>query len=422
MGFTKVATQASENNTLASVVLAPGVTRTRNTYTFAGWCLGSTDHSQISVNDMVTFSNNSYHDTATVCDGTIYATGASMPIDPTIDNTDINLYAVWTPTTFDQAYAAAGKSKVAHGSNSYYKMQDMTSTICNSVSPNQTTILVDYRKNTVNATTTIDNVGTDYHVGKLEDGKCWLLDNLDLNLNNSTVVGALKGTNESGTNTNANVASITALKNGGGSDSNGRAQTGLSYSNWSSGSTYLQGLANRSGTCSTTVTGNECTYSGSYNNATVVSSKTGIATQGVGYGKIGTFYNYCAASAGSYCYSNSYTGTNNDVYDICPSNWKLPIGGSGQGSVAYLSNAIAKISTTPKDSTKPISFQGMLSMPLSGGYTDNASFRQGSRGYFWTSWRATNDSIYDLTMTSSGAGGSGYSARSTGRSVRCIAQ
>ncbi|MDO5480388.1 MAG: hypothetical protein Q4F58_01815, partial [Candidatus Saccharibacteria bacterium] len=424
MIFQQVATpQASATNTTSSVVLNPDNTPTRNTYTFAGWCYNPNHTVDPSVNDMVVFQNNQYYNPGMLCaDGTIYHAGDTLLIDPTVDNTNIKLYAMWTPTTFDQAFAAAGKSKATESGLQYYKMQDITSAICSAVSYNQTTILVDYRINIQNAGTTTSGqkAGTAYHVGRLQDGECWMLDNLDLNLNNQNVVNALTTSN-----THVNSASITALKNGGGTDSNGRAQGALTYTNWDTSHNYSKPLVNRSGTCNTTTTttASPCTYSGNYTNTTVLSTKTGVVTQGVGDGKIGSYYNYCAASAGSYCYSSS-AGTGDATYDICPYRWKLPKGGpnTGADSVAGLINAITTISTTPQDSTKAVSVQGMLSMPFSGSFVDAEGLEQGNAGRFWTSSITDQTSGMYAARITAAVAGTPRQTRTHGYTLRCIAQ
>lgn len=97
-----------------------------------------------------------------------------QPGDIIVTNTDTanDLYAVWEPatTSFDDAFAAAGKTKVGD----YYAMQDMTQSICSAVSINSVTELVDTRD------------GSIYTVAKLRRTKsgdiatCWMIENLSL--------------------------------------------------------------------------------------------------------------------------------------------------------------------------------------------------------------------------------------------------
>ncbi|MBQ6410113.1 hypothetical protein IJI18_02560, partial [Candidatus Saccharibacteria bacterium] len=116
--YTKIGTQASTTNTGASITIdpkdltsgSPITNPTRHTYTFAGWCLDTTNPTNRAVNNTVTAdqdSNNgnkvtAYHNPSTVCNGTIYQTGDYLPLTPNNTN-NINLYAIWTPTTFEQA-------------------------------------------------------------------------------------------------------------------------------------------------------------------------------------------------------------------------------------------------------------------------------------------------------------------------------
>ena len=85
-------------------------------------------------------------------------------------------------TTLESAFASAGKSKktgvvdpVTGQTGDFYKMQDMNSSICDAVTPNDNPgydeiQLVDDRDNKI------------YWVAKLRDGHCWMTQNLDLDL------------------------------------------------------------------------------------------------------------------------------------------------------------------------------------------------------------------------------------------------
>ena len=85
-------------------------------------------------------------------------------------------------TTLESAFASAGKSKkigvvdpVTGQTGDFYKMQDMNSSICDAVTPNDNPgydeiQLVDDRDNKI------------YWVAKLKDGHCWMTQNLDLDL------------------------------------------------------------------------------------------------------------------------------------------------------------------------------------------------------------------------------------------------
>ena len=117
-----------------------------------------------------------------------------------------------------------------------------------------------------------------YCVGKLADGNLWLLDNLALDLTNSTV---LSGMNES--NTHASNTTLNYLKNGGGTTSDKYAITGVV--NWTDSPTYASSYS----------------YSDPLVNLTDKDIIPSDATSQAEQYKVGGYYNYCAASAGSFC-------------------------------------------------------------------------------------------------------------------------
>ncbi len=232
--------------------------------------------------------------------------------------------------------------------------------------------------------------GTSYTVSKLADGKVWLLDNLSLDLTNSTVKAKL-----SSTNTNASNTTLNYLKNGGGTTSNKYATAGVA--NWTSSYSYSAPLIATSGT------GNNGDW-----------TKDTLQSYGSGSGKIGVYYNYCAASAGSYCYGNGTSEgspSGNATEDICPAGWRMPTGGSGEYRslfTAYSSNAT--------------NFKNALRTPLSGLFSYGSAYLQGSDGTFWSSTYLNSGSMYSLRVGSSSVYPQYNYSRSYGCSVRCVLQ
>ena len=420
---TAIATQASSTNTAASITLNPtytsGSAPTRSTYTFKSWCLGT-------VNSTTTYntSTKTYNNQATVCTGAEYATGANMPIDPTVDNTDIKLYAVWTPTTFAQAYGSTAMT-----------MQNMTSAICDKVTINQYATLTDNRDNQA------------YTIGKLEDGRCWMADNLnfDAYTNRNSIT-------TSNTHIDANSSAIlTSFRSGNRTAGDQYATGGINSSNssgnnWTTSYSYSVPLQNRSGKCDPNINGSwQCLspyQNANYTYNTVInkygtpasdSSGTASTTYNIGPGsyKIGTYYNFCAASLGSYCWGNGTSaGTsaigNATTADICPKGWRLPYGGaSGTNSGEYqkLRDAIyAKYPSTVQSSTSPFSLQTMLSTPVSGLFNSATASRQGTYGFFWSSSYHSATPMYLLFVSGTGVSPQSNYSRYNGFSVRCIAQ
>ena len=123
---------------------------------------------------------------------------------------------------------------------------------------------------------------------------------------------------------------------------------------------------------------------------------------------IGVYYNYCAASAGTYC-MNSNSGTGVASYDICPKGWRMPTGHPG-GEYQALYNAT---------STAGRNYVDDLEIPLSGRYYDSSAFGQGGTGSFWSS-TLINTTSYYLYANASSAGGSRNEDWDFGFSVRCV--
>ena len=191
--------------------------------------------------------------------------------------------------------------------------------------PTSPIILYDNRDNTA------------YHIQKLADGKCWMLDNLALDLTNSTVLN-----NMTATNTNASATALNYLKNGGAGNNDKYASSGVA--SWT-GSSYPNPLVNMS-----------------YKD-TIPSN---APENSIGYNKVGGYYNFCAASAGSYCYGGTSSGDSTE--DICPVGWKIPSRTEYETVISSYSSDYDTI-------------RSALSLPLSG-YNDT---KRGSIGVIWTS-------------------------------------
>ncbi len=150
---------------------------------------------------------------------------------------------------------------------------------------------------------------TPYMVGKLADGNCWMQDNLAIDLVN-TPLETLKG------NTNATDLSLEYLKNGGGTATDKYASSAIGSSTWGDG------------TRKNKIPGADMANKDTVSTATYTNS-TG---NGNGSRKIGGKYNYCAASAGSFCIdSENYIYEESEYIeeiseDICPAGWQLPKG------------------------------------------------------------------------------------------------
>jgi len=245
-------------------------------------------------------------------------------------------------------------------------IQDITPSFC-STTPKT---VVDIRDN------------EEYVIQQLADGNCWMLDNLRLD---PTAVSLenLQG------NTNASNEALAYLKQGGGTDQYATAAV-ASVSDWPAEEKYTEPVVNteRKNTVSNDATGN-------------------------GSGKIGVYYNYCAASAGAYCYTNEAYNDNmgNIKDDICPKGWRLPTGYDG-GEFKTLYDKYTGISA----------FNTAFSTPISGGATFTPD---GGVANYWMSDSYGSEKTYVSVSSSSMLYEEGYynpraTERYQGLSARCI--
>lgn len=251
-------------------------------------------------------------------------------------------------------------------------LQELTSSNC----PTTATVVYDNRDETA------------YHVAKLADGKCWMLDNLALDIADNTIKNKL-----SPTNTNATEASLTSLKSGNRSANSKYATAGVSTS-WSTNS-YSVPLVNMT-------------------SKDVVPNNAPVG--GAGFNKVGGYYNYCAASAGSYCFGDgtSYGSSSGSATEnICPAGWTLPSGNtSGKYNTMYSTNYNSDYEA----------FRTALSLPFAGYYYSGSAKSKGSLAHFWSSTRNNGHYMYDLSIDTSSINTSSRYGRDYGLSVRCIAK
>lgn len=228
--------------------------------------------------------------------------------------------------------------------------------------------------------------GEEYLIQRLADGKCWMLDNLRFDPSESTSI-AIKD------KTNAPNEALGYLKNGG--------STVPKYP--------VNGL-----------NANENTYTSPY---MVTQYKDMVLedTPGVGSKKVGILYNYCALSAGTYCYDYDIDG-GNSAYNLCPAGWRLPSGHgetSGSGDFATLWHALSD--ENDSYDRKNELFTTALSLPAAGrGYNTP----DGSSGDYWTSDYSGNDQMWVMQIGyNDGKGWVGFNEdkyRDDTRSVRCL--
>ena len=225
----------------------------------------------------------------------------------------------------------------------------------------------------------------EYHIQRLEDGECWMLDNLALNLADPEVQTKL--TQET---TNASDLSIDYLRGEKTGSINDQYATTAASTIWN----------NRNNL--------ETTTSFSYSDPRIYVDKS-LDTGNQNDWKYGVYYNYCAASAGSYCYGNgglAGVSINDANEDICPSGWQLPTGGNNGNYntlVAVDEDIVAS-----------------MHLPLSGVVIEGSPSLQGASGSWWSSTRNSNDKMNRLQIGSWEIYPISNYQRSNGASIRCI--
>ena len=203
-----------------------------------------------------------------------------------------------------------------------------------------------------------------YKVARLADGKCWMMENLRLGSTGTMTL----------TPANTNITSNYTLP--------------------------------ASGTANFTDDANGYTKA-----AINIDSRNKVDANG---SKYGTYYNYCAASAGTYCYASG-SGTGNATSDICPKGWRLPTGGAsgefGQLMVAYNISSNAAGSTT---------LQQTLKFPLAGYFYNGSANAQASSGPYWSSTYSSGTAMYYLGSNASTVNPQLSNDRYGGFLVRCV--
>ena len=266
--------------------------------------------------------------------------------------------------------------------------------------------------NTLNIATVLDSMvagqrytlidsrdGEVYGLAKLADGNVWMVDNLRLDPSNASTASNM---NES--NTNASAAAISNYLSGGNPGS---------ISGWSSKA--VKNVTSSWGWDS---------YKEPYINNQSVNDE--VTSFGINDGKIGLYYNYCAATVGTYCYSGGSTVDLPDTLidapnDICPSSWRLPTGGPN-GEIQGLAMAINSTTGSVSDSTQVNTLNTGFSISLAGAMFSDHSYDHNNYQRFWSSTVKNSYSMYGLVAYPNLFNPQYDPDTQYGYSMRCIVQ
>ena len=317
--------------------------------------------------------------------------------------------------TFHYVDSWNGVQYQGQGRDVRFLIQDMTPEICNTATViGSTALVLDIRDQ------------TSYRIVKAADGRCWMQDNLALD-------AVANKANLTATNTNASQDAIDNYKNGGNTKG---------YAGWSTAAVSYETDSSVDDQPRINVASKDVlptsydVYSGSIDEplASIVTSEKW---------KVGVYYNYCAASIGTYCYKG-WTGVDkantaiDAEYDICPSGWRMPTGydydatdrpdgGEYQALATAITGNSGNVAQDPEDTNGYFSgepdytnFRKALRLPLSGFSYHGSSDSRGSEGYFWSSTYDYSYSMHFLLVNDSTIYPQESFDREAAWSVRCI--
>ena len=315
------------------------------------------------------------------------------------------------PITLEYAYERAGKTKY----NGYYKLQDMNASICNDAN------VLD-EGSQMQAIDVRDN--KKYWITKLQDGKCWMTQNLDLNLDKNTTYTHANTDIGWGSDTTSSVA-VNGFKP--------VRSTVTDVDDWEddyntpysvdTGNYFANNEWYESTQCKYT---SGCTGT----NPVKFQANTPFASNGT-HGAVGNHYNWAAATASndiSGYTENSYTDISKNAQNsICPAGWRLPTisnQGNGLNSTSEFAR-LAKLygNTTANDAAlmaAPLYFTrtGNYMLMLGG----NGLMNSGNNGMYWSSTGDGSTNSYELSMYSSSINPTDYAERAFGLTIRCVAR
>lgn len=263
-------------------------------------------------------------------------------------------------------------------------MDTFTSIDCGSLSVGDIVSLTDERN------------GQTYRIKKMQDEKCWMVDNMKYKGEGTTISNIGDGTE-----------GITL------NDTDGRYNT-------------------VDGTNGAAISGTGTNWDKAfYNNPMVASYCYGDSIQS-SYTKCGYLYNWYAATAGNGTYSVDAEGTN-VASSICPTGWRLPSGTSSDTSPTASGTSIVAADYTVLDASMNSGslsygftpgyyagwqFGGAWSGVFAGAWVNNLEL-QGSSGYYWSSTNYSTLYATHLSFTSSDIT-LGHYNKYGGSATRCV--
>ena len=279
-------------------------------------------------------------------------------------------------------------------------MQEMTPEICSNTTVEDGV-----------ATLTDTRDGSTYTVAKLNDGKCWMTQNL--RLTRESLIAKYKADNSIQSSDDSVVPASAYTLNANTSDI---ARTNTNFTMPTSGGSSDAGFS-----------------SSVYDNPVVAYDKTSESNLKA----YGAYYNWNAATAGT---GTKDTRPSDTLDSICPKGWRLPTGGSGGdfeqlGKSGNTNRYSSQSAYNGSDSTysgitgrwfgsTTAGASGAAFFPAAGYYSSGSLSNASSDGYYWSSTvnSSNTNRAYYLGFYSSTVGLADYSNKYFGNSVRCVAR
>lgn len=308
-----------------------------------------------------------------------------------------------TPVTLADAYASEGK-ELYHG---YYKMQDMTHTICEETEDIGSQLqVIDIRDDKV------------YWISKLADNNCWMTQNLDLDLiSNPEAENYIALTSK---NTDLNDVTSPAYQDGYTTNEDGiitwlPERDTIAYNNLNS-TTWTDSEADPYSYDFLDSDGNPV-----YPDSLVTKEVAG------NHGLSGNYYNWSAAIASnnSGSISSNYAYGNNS---ICPKGWQLPTVTSENNTFNTLLEDYGIIDDAQSPSYTADGFNKIIASPLyftRAGYVYMGRLWWGGNnpmGNYWSSATGGASGSYPLLFDKTDTQQQRYLYRHIGASLRCLAR
>ena len=341
----------------ASVVLYASNYK-RDGYGFAGW-------------------NDKYDYT-----GTFYGPNQTVTAPSDVETNGYSLYAVWVKS--------AGS------------MQSNIATVCNGLDRDLNNGSADL--GSVSALTD-DRDGNTYAIAKLADGKCWTIENLRLagkdSNNNDIILSSNNTHNPSLPLTNVYNTSLTS--------NHLSPSSSIAYNATTAPDGWCSSNSSACDNQSRLRTDNSVLY---VNN---ISSDYSASGNVFGYGN---YYNWYSATAGHGKYGSNYVSGYTAPGDICPANWRLPIGDTS-GDFYALNAAVNNGTVDATASNKLRSYPN--NYVLSGSVGGSSIGSRNSSGSYWSASAYNSDRglLFYIKSNTVEPGTNNY-FKYHGRVIRCV--